>query len=555
MLNRLSISGRLFVGFGGIALLILCLTGYSYYLADTTAKVTSATMRAAENEARNQQIEKRLNEVRYLLWEYLATEEMQYHTRAMDAFKATHPVIDSLIVHTLNPERNVEIRRFQTLFNEFEGKAKRFPEIKSRNLSLKSAEALEILALDTADELEKISRELSSEYMAAFERRKIDAEAKQVAAQSVTLAAGAICLIFGILLAIIIGRSITRPIEAITVSIKELAANKFDIIIPARENKDEVGEMARSAEILRKNLIKASELEVQQREAALRKAQQSERVAQLVQEFEQMITTAVGGLAASASQLQSSASTMSQSAKQTQEQSSSVASASQEASANVQAVAGATEEMTASSHEISQQVTNASQMASNAVEQSEKTGTIVDGLSKAAQRIGDVVQLIEEIAEQTNLLALNATIEAARAGEAGKGFAVVASEVKSLADQTAKATQEISEQINGIQSATSATVTAINDIVGAISQIDQVASAVASAVQEQVATTGEISSNVQQAAQGTDNISQNISVVAEAATQTGEAATSVLTVANELAKQAESLRHGVDDFLKDLNEA
>jgi methyl-accepting chemotaxis protein len=187
--------------------------------------------------------------------------------------------------------------------------------------------------------------------------------------------------------------------------------------------------------------------------------------------------------------------------------------------------------------------------------EAEQTSSVVNGLAEDAQKIGSVVQLIQQIAGQTNLLALNATIEAARAGDAGKGFAVVASEVKSLANQTAKATEEIAGQIAGIQQATTSTVSAIKGIGLSIGNISNVATAVAAAVQEQIAATGEISNNVQQAATGTQEISRNITGVAEAANQTGIAAESVLTVSQDLAKQAENLRAEVDKFLSALNKA
>jgi murein DD-endopeptidase MepM/ murein hydrolase activator NlpD len=176
----------------------------------------------------------------------------------------------------------------------------------------------------------------------------------------------------------------------------------------------------------------------------------------------------------------------------------------------VQTVAAAAEELNASIAEIGRQVQSASTMAGGAVQQAEKTNQQVQGLAEAAQKIGDVVKLISDIAAQTNLLALNATIEAARAGDAGKGFAVVASEVKNLATQTAKATEEISQQIASIQAATGEAVGAIQGIGKTIVEINQVASSIAAAVEEQNASTREIARNVQETSAGTQEVSSNI---------------------------------------------
>jgi methyl-accepting chemotaxis protein len=170
-------------------------------------------------------------------------------------------------------------------------------------------------------------------------------------------------------------------------------------------------------------------------------------------------------------------------------------------------------------------------------------------LAAAAQRIGDVLKLIQDIAEQTNLLALNATIEAARAGEAGKGFAVVAGEVKSLAAQTAKATDEIAQQIRSIQTATLKGVDVIEHVGTTITRINEIAAAVDAAVEQQNATTQDIAQNIHQAAQGTRLMSDKVAGLAAAAGKTGEAAETVRDNAGELARQAELLRSQVDRFL------
>jgi methyl-accepting chemotaxis protein len=156
----------------------------------------------------------------------------------------------------------------------------------------------------------------------------------------------------------------------------------------------------------------------------------------------------------------------------------------------------------------------------------------------AAQKIGEVTQIINDIASQTNLLALNATIEAARAGEAGKGFAVVASEVKSLANQTAKATEEIAQQIKGIQDSSQTTAGAIREIGQIIAQVSEISTSISSAVEEQSAATKEVS--------------VNINGVTQAAQETGQSSSSVLNVAQSLNQQAAGLEQRVDQFLQSV---
>ena len=184
-----------------------------------------------------------------------------------------------------------------------------------------------------------------------------------------------------------------------------------------------------------------------------------------------------------------------------------------------------------------------------------RTNDRVGELSKAAARIGDVVELINNIAGQTNLLALNATIEAARAGEAGRGFAVVASEVKALAEQTAKATGEIGQQITGIQAATQDSVGAIQEISGTIGKLSEISSAIAAAVEEQGAATQEISRNVQQAAQGTQMVSANITDVQRGATETETASSHVLSAAQSLSGDSNRLKVEVAKFLESVRAA
>ena len=218
-------------------------------------------------------------------------------------------------------------------------------------------------------------------------------------------------------------------------------------------------------------------------------------------------------------------------------------------SASVENAAAATSQMSASANEIGQQVAQTTKVVRDAVSKVHATNKEFDGLSDAAQKIGDVINLIQQISGQTNLLALNATIEAARAGEAGRGFAVVASEVKALSAQTAKATDEIGSQIAQMQAATGDSVAAIKEISATIEKLSEISSAIAAAVEEQGAATQEISRNVQQAAQGTEQVSANITDVQRGASETGSASTQVLSAAQSLSSDSTRLKDEVGKFL------
>jgi methyl-accepting chemotaxis protein len=205
--------------------------------------------------------------------------------------------------------------------------------------------------------------------------------------------------------------------------------------------------------------------------------------------------------------------------------------------------------------EISQRVAQAASVADKAAADGQRTNDTVQGLAAAAHKIGEVIDLINQIASQTNLLALNATIEAARAGEAGKGFAVVASEVKSLASQTAKATDEIGAQISAIQAETNQVVGNIESIRSTIMEVNEISSSIAAAVEQQGAATQAIAHSVQEAASGTDQVSQNISGVTEATAETGQAAGLVLQSSGRLTQKLQSLQDEVSTFVAGVRAA
>jgi methyl-accepting chemotaxis protein len=254
------------------------------------------------------------------------------------------------------------------------------------------------------------------------------------------------------------------------------------------------------------------------------------------------IASSLKRLTESAQQLRDVSSHLASGATQSASQATNVASAADQMRTNVASVASAAEQMSATVREIAGNAAESARTASQAKDLASGADSTIQTLSQSSSAIGKVTKVISTIAQQTNLLALNATIEAARAGEAGKGFAVVANEVKELAKETARATEEISGQIESIQRDTQRSVKAIAEIVAVIDRIDGYASSIAASVEEQSATVKDIARNASEVSRGVANVVQNITGVADASREaernaglTQTASHSITALAAELA--------------------
>jgi methyl-accepting chemotaxis protein len=367
-----------------------------------------------------------------------------------------------------------------------------------------------------------------------------------------------------------VSRDISGRAKKLTQAMLRLVEGEKNLVVPDLDRVDEFGDMARSLEVFRRGYLKldqlreeqarASQAELErqaeeQREKEALRAEQAAMLHELANQFERTVGDVVGGVAAASTQLQLTASSMAAAAEQAAMQTTDVSNALSEASGGVTAAAAASDEFAMSIGEISRQAATSAELARKATLSAADADATISTLSESAQQVGQIVELISTIAQRTNLLALNASIEAARGGEAGRGFAVVASEVKELAAQTSKATDEVAAQIRAIQESTGASVTALRAIGQQVEQLEATSVSIAAAVDQQSVAGQDLARSIDLAARSTDDVSSNIIHVRETSLATGAAASQVLTSSTELEQQAVTLKSQVEEFLSHVRAA
>ena len=350
-------------------------------------------------------------------------------------------------------------------------------------------------------------------------------------------------------------RFVARPLGRIARLTERVAAGQLQQTVPYVSRQDEVGALARSIEVFQETMRRNETLGLTVREEAEGRARRQEVMAAEITRFGAEIETTLAELLALSNRMGSASGALTTAADKAADRTAGAAAASGDASAHVRDIASAADELAVSVNEIERQIAQSHTIAAKAVDEAESTNAAVKALNEAAGRIGDVVSLITDIAEQTNLLALNATIEAARAGEAGRGFAIVASEVKALAGQTAKATEDIAAQITGMQKATTRSIGALGAIERTIRDIGAISNTIAAAVTEQGAATQEIARSVEVAARRTTDTAGEVGRVGEATDATRTNAASVKSVAEDLGTVAARVRAQVDQFFATLRAA
>lgn len=558
IVSNTRISNKLIAAFTTLVFIILCLAGITFLeleKAQTRVEDTSRISKIAlDIEALRQQVSDQQAAIRGLLLsgnrEYIATYEIA---------KETYEVLLGSL------QTRVDIAEATLLMNSASATISTWQnDIVARQISLMrhplTVDEARVLEANGAGErlLGEANRDLTKLNELAVsltdENARMVRQAFDITLM-VLLAGTGIAMAFAIFAWFVLSRLIGLPIIEMSAFMAGMAEGRYDDPAAHQERGDEIGQMAQAVEFFRQRLIETREIEAQAARENEEKAARAKKIEEMTDEFDQASTQLVSSVAEGATELKSVATSMSETAERTEQMSTSVAAAAEQASTNVETVASATEEINSSLSEIASQVSRASDVAQSAVTAAGETTDVINGLRTQSDSIGDVIKLINEIAEQTNLLALNATIEAARAGEAGKGFAVVASEVKGLATQTAKATDEISAQIDSVRGESENAVNAIDHISKVIRQMDEITSAIATAVEEQSSATQEIARNVAEASRGTSDVTENIVEVKSGAGETGGASRDVLAASDELSKHAERMRETVQGFIAGIKAA
>jgi methyl-accepting chemotaxis protein len=479
-----------------------------------------------------------------------AATDFEKYAKTFNGFLGLMAMLDT------DAKEQEQLAKVEALFKTLDEGGRRVFSMYKPELKLQAIASIDQLEQEFISVLQAEINTLSNQAIASEKQAIGELQASISLSRNALWGLLAISLATGIGISMMVNRNVTNPLKSLNKVMGRLSKGDLGVEIAEARRTDEIGDMIKAVHVFKANALEVEKLQRTTQEAEeYSQAEKTAAMERLAQDFETGVGAIVAQVSHSSNAMTTTASSLAETAEQSRVQSSGVAGSAQQASNNVQTVASAAEELGASIQQITGQVNEQSNKTDQAFNITKQSQERMQNLSSKVADIGEVLNLITGIAEQTNLLALNATIEAARAGEAGKGFAVVASEVKSLANQTAKATDDIAAQISAIQQETDGTMQAIEEIAVEIETVSEIAQAIAVAVEQQDSATHEIAQSINQAASGTDEVTSTIQDLTRSADRTGQAADQMLGSATELSEKAGTLNSMVSTFLSEVRAA
>ncbi len=433
----------------------------------------------------------------------------------------------------------------QVILQNFSNRQDKAKEIASNQVEPSIVNAQKILGTI----LNRVTKGVETSSLAASQ------EVKEALTYTIVSASAGVAVAL-VLAMMVLQFGVARPIMRMSRIMKKIAGGALEIPVDSKGRTDEVGLMADAVEVFRLNGLKMRELQEAEKlqEERMQNAKK-ETFQKLAGSFENTVKAVVQTVYKTASRLEKQSSTMIQSAELMGKQVAVMQKETETSTQSFQSVSSATEELSSSIKSILSQVNMASERSGDTARQGHKSNEVISELVEKTNKIGDIISLINDISGQTNLLALNATIEAVRAGDAGKGFSVVASEVKSLATQTGKATEEVASQVAQINISTEQAVEAINQILQSIEHVQESSNQVTSSVEQQGSATQEIAQIVDEASRSAQDVMNSLEQVRSSTSETKSAAEEIAGAAKELVSQAENLNSNVGNFLDEISAA